>query len=99
MKRFTILLTALLSVLVFLAVVQVWSDARAEAKNASVIAPVYDSTGAMLEAINAESAEVRVAPIYDSTGAMLEAINPKASETKIAPVYDSTGAMLDAINP
>ena len=98
MKRFTILLTALISVLVFLAVVQVWSDARAEAKKASTLPRVYDATGAMLEAINAESAEVRVAPVYDSTGAMLDAINPEKKVTTF-PAYDATGAMLEAINP
>jgi hypothetical protein len=100
MKRFTILLTALLSILTFSAVFQSWSDARAEAKKASAPVNVYDSTGAMLEAINAKSAEESVAPVsvYDATGAMLEAINPDKNVT-FSPVYDATGAMLEAINP
>ena len=98
MKRFTILLSTLMSVLVFLAIAQAWTDAKAEAKNASALPRVYDATGAMLEAINAESSEVRIAPVYDSTGAMLDAIN---SNKKVItqPAYDATGAMLDAINP
>lgn len=50
MKRFTVLLT-ILGVLVFSAFFQAWSESRVEAKKAS-IAPVYDSTGAMLEAQN-----------------------------------------------
>jgi hypothetical protein len=98
MKRFTILLTTLISVLAFSAVFQTWSDARAEEKKASVPVKVYDSTGAMLEAINAKSAEVRIAPVYDATGAMLEAINSNEKVTTF-PAYDATGAMLDAINP
>ena len=98
MKRFTILLTALLSVLAFSAVFQSWSDARAEAKKASAPVQVYDATGAMLEAINAKSAQESVAPVYDATGAMLEAISPDKDVT-FSPVYDATGAMLDAINP
>ena len=52
MKRFTILFTTLVSVLVFSAVFQAWSDARAEEKEASAPVQVYDSTGAMLEAQN-----------------------------------------------
>ena len=98
MKRFTILLTSLISVLAFLAVFQAWSDARVEAKKASDLPKVYDATGAMLEAINAKSAEVRIAPVYDSTGAMLDAINPKKKVTTF-PAYDATAAMLKAINP
>jgi len=78
MKRFTVLL-AILGVLVFSAFFQAWSESRAEAKKAS-IAPVYDSTGAMLEAINAKGSERKIAPVYDATGAMLEAINPKAEQ-------------------
>ena len=50
MKQFTALL-AVLGVLVFSAFFQAWSESRVEAKKAS-IAPVYDSTGAMLEAQN-----------------------------------------------
>ena len=99
MKRFTILFAALLSVLAFSAVFQSWSDARAEEKKASGPVQVYDATGAMLEAINAKSSDVRIAPVYDSTGTMLEAIDPRGAEVKIAPVYDATGAMLDALNP
>ena len=100
MKRFTILLTILISALVLSAVFQAWSDARAEEKKAYAPLQVYDSTGAMLEAINAKGAEESVASVsvYDATGAMLEAINPD----KIVPlsrVYDATGAMLEAINP
>ena len=98
MKRFTILLTTLISVLAFSAVFQTWSDARAEEKKASVPVKVYDSTGAMLEAINAKSAEARIAPVYDATGAMLEAIDPNKKVTTF-PAYDATGAMLEAINP
>ena len=98
MKRFTILFT-ILGVLAFWAIFQTWSEANAEAKKASVPAKVYDATGAMLEAINPKSSEVRIQPVYDSTGAMLEAINPRSPEVKIAPVYDATGAMLEAINP
>jgi len=98
MKRFTILFT-ILSVLAFWAVFQTWSEANAEAKKASVPAKVYDATGAMLEAINHKSSEVRIQPVYDSTGAMLEAIDPKEAAVTIPPVYDATGAMLEAINP
>jgi hypothetical protein len=98
MKRFTILLTTLISVLAFSAVFQTWSDARAEEKKASVPVKVYDSTGAMLEAINAKSAEARIAPVYDATGAMLDAIDSNEKVTT-SPAYDATGAMLDAINP
>ena len=97
MKRFTVLFT-LLGVLAFWLAFQAWSDTRAEAKKAS-IPPVYDSTGAMLEAINPEKAKVTLPLVYDSTGAMLEAINPKDADVRISPVYDATGAMLDAINP
>ena len=97
MKRFTILLTALLSVLVFSALFQVWSDAKAEEKEAS--APiVYDSTGAMLEAIS-PNRNVTFSPVYDATGAMLEAINPKQADSNAPIVYDATGAMLEAIRP
>jgi len=97
MKRFTILFT-ILGLLALWAVFYAWSDARAEAKKTSVHAPVYDSTGAMLEAINPKSAEVRIAPVYDSTGAMLDAINPNKKVTTF-PAYDATAAMLKAINP
>ena len=76
MKRFTILLTTLISVLVFSAAFQSWADARAEAKKAFVPVKVYDSTGAMLEAINPKEAKNSLPPVYDATGAMLEAINP-----------------------
>lgn len=99
MKRFTVLFTTLISVLAVLAVFQAWSDSRAEAKKASSPVQVYDSTGAMLEAINAKGSEVRIAPVYDSTGAMQAAINPEGAEVRIAPVYDATGAMLKAIHP
>ena len=99
MKRFTILFAALLSILAFSAVFQSWSDARAEEKNASAPVKVYDSTGAMLEAINASSVEAEIAPVYDSTGAMLDAIDSRGAEVKIAPVYDATGAMLEALDP
>jgi hypothetical protein len=98
MKRFTILFAALLSVLAFSAVFQSWSDARAEEKKASAPVQVYDATGAMLEAINAKSAEESVVTVYDATGAMLEAINP-AKNVTFSPVYDATGAMLEATNP
>ena len=98
MKRFTILLTTLASVLVFSAVFQAWSDARAEEKKAYAPVKVYDSTGAMLEAINAKNGQERIAPGYDATGAMLEAINPN-KKVNTFPPYDATGAMLDAINP
>lgn len=98
MKQFTILYTSIIGILLFLAVFEAWSDARAEAGNTS-IAPVYDSTGAMLEAISPKEAEARISPVYDATGAMLEAINPKGAEARIVPVYDATGAMLEAINP
>ena len=64
----------------------------------AAIAPVYDSTGAMLAAINPNK-QVATVPAYDATGAMLQAINGKSAEVKIVPVYDATGAMLDAINP
>jgi len=97
MKRFTILFTALLSVLAFSAVFQAWSESRVEAKKAFV-APVYDSTGTMLEAIPADDVEVRIAPVYDATGAMLEALNPNKKVVTV-PAYDATGAMLDAIHP
>lgn len=97
MKRFTILFT-IFGLLAFWAVFLAWSDARAEAKKISVPAPVYDSTGAMLDAINPKVADVRPAPVYDATGAMLDAINPNKKVTT-QPVYDATGAMLDAINP
>jgi YD repeat-containing protein len=98
MKRFTILLTTLVSVLVFSAIFQTWSDARADAKKASVPVKVYDATGAMLEAVNASSSESRIAPVYDATGAMLDAINPNENVTTF-PAYDATGAMLEAIDP
>jgi hypothetical protein len=96
MKRFTVLLT-ILGVLVFSAFFQAWSESRAEAKKAS-IAPVYDSTGAMLEAISAKGSERKIVPVYDATGAMLEAINTKEEQKSLSLVYDSTGAMLNAIN-
>jgi hypothetical protein len=100
MKRFTILLTTLLSVLALSAVFQAWADSRAEEKKVSAPVQVYDATGAMLEAINSDE-NVRISPVYDSTGAMLDAINPKASPAGRRPliVYDATGSMLDAINP
>jgi len=97
MKRFTVLFT-ILSVLAFWAVFQTWSEARSASNNASDLPKVYDATGAMQEAINPKSANVRIAPVYDATGAMLEAINPKSADVRIAPVYDATGAMLEAIN-
>ena len=97
MKRLTILFTTLISVLAVLAVLPAWSASRVEAKKASSPVQVYDSTGAMLEAINPKGAEVKIAPVYDATGVMLEAINPKEAEMPI--VYDATGAMLEAINP
>ena len=98
MKRFTILLTSLIGVLAFSAILQAQADARVEEKKTSAPVQVYDSTGAMLEAINAKPAEKSVVNVYDATGAMLEAINP-AKKTTYSPVYDATGAMLDAINP
>jgi hypothetical protein len=101
MKRFTILLTALISVLVFSAIFQVWSDARAEAKKASAPVQVYDATGAMLEAISPDK-NVTFSPVYDATFAMydatvarLEAISPDKNVT-FSPVYDATFAMYDA---
>ena len=99
MKRFSILFTTLVSVLVFSAVFQAWSDARAEEKEASAPVQVYDSTGAMLEAINSEAAEAPISPVYDATGAMLEAIDPKEAKNSLPLVYDATGAMLEAITP
>src|SRR5262245_57272143 len=96
MKRFTILL-AILGVLVFSAFFQAWSESRAEAKKAS-IAPVYDSTGAMLKAIHPKSSNVSISPVYDATGAMLEAINTKEEQKALPLVYDATDAMWDAIN-
>ena len=103
MKRFTVFY-ALLGVVAFWVAFQAWlapkSSPEASSSNAPI--PVYDATGAMLEAINAgnsaESSVVRIAPVYDATGAMLEAINPKAAEARILPVYDATGAMLEAIS-
>ena len=97
MKQFTILYTSLIAVLMFSFVFEAWSDARAEAK--ASIAPVYDSTGAMLEAIGPEKAEASVPLVYDATGAMLEAIQPKEAEAALPLVYDATGAMLEAIKP
>jgi hypothetical protein len=88
MKRF-ILLFSILGLLGFGLVIQAWSDARADAKKASVPAPVYDATGAMLEAINAEEAEVGIAPVYDSTGARLEATNSCVT-TRQRPFHQST---------
>jgi len=41
----------------------------------SRIAPVYDATGTMLDAINPDK-KVTTVPAYDATGAMLDAINP-----------------------
>jgi len=101
MKRLTILFTTLISVLAVSAVFQAWSTSRAEAKKASSPVQVYDATGAMLEAINPERAEVKIAPVYDATGAMLEAINSEEAVVSQDPpiVYDATGAMLEAINP
>ena len=98
MKRFTILLTSLIGILAFSAILQAWAEARAEEKKASAPVQVYDSTGAMLEAINANSMEGSVSPVYDSTGAMLEAIHPDRNTT-YSPVYDATGAMKEALNP
>jgi hypothetical protein len=98
MKRFTILFAAIVSFLALSTVFEVWADARAEDRKASAPVQVYDSTGAMLEAINARSVEESPVAVYDSTGAMLEAINPARDET-FSPVYDATGAMLEAINP
>ena len=89
MKRFTILLTALISVLVFSAIFQVWSDARAEAKKASAPVQVYDATFAM----------------YDATVARLEAISPDKNVTSSPvydatfAMYDATVARLEAIHP
>src|SRR5215211_8595335 len=97
MKRFTVLFT-ILGVLAFSAFFQAWAESRDAAKKAS-IAPVYDSTGAMLEAIDPKEAKVSIPPVYDATGAMLEAINSNEAQSRIAPVYDATGAMLEAINP
>ena len=99
MKRFTVL-TALFSVsaLALWAISQVApapkSASAAKYDNAPI--PVYDATGAMLEAIHAGDS-VAIAPVYDSTGAMLVAINPNTKLTTI-PAYDATSAMLQAIN-
>jgi hypothetical protein len=98
MKQFTILFAALISVLAFSTVFQAWSDAKAEEKEASAPVRVYDSTGAMLEAINPSKVEASAPLAYDSTGAMLKAINPEKNVT-FSPVYDATGAMLESINP
>lgn len=97
MKRFTILLSTLISVLAFSAVFEAWADARA-AEKVSAPVQIYDSTGAMLEAINAKSSEESFVAVYDSTGTMLEAINPDKNVT-FSQVYDSTGAMLEVIEP
>jgi len=61
------------------------------------IVPVYDATGAMMEAIDPNE-KVITLPAYDATGAMLDAINPDKKVVTV-PAYDATGAMLDAINP
>jgi hypothetical protein len=98
MKQLTILYTGIVVVLLFSFVFDAWSESSAEAEKA-VIAPVYDSTGAMLEAISAREPEVRIAPVYDATGAMLEAIDPKEAEASLPIVYDATGVMLEAIHP
>lgn len=99
MKRFTMLF-AVLGVLAAWSIFEILpvpkSSAAAKYDNAPI--PVYDATGAMLEAINVESADVQIVPVYDATGAMLEAINPDKQVTTY-PVYDATGAMLAAINP
>jgi len=68
------------------------------------IVPVYDATGAMLEAINPNKKAITV-PAYDATGEMLKhtgeglAVPVTGADAKIIPVYDATGAMLDAITP
>ena len=74
MKRFTILFT-ILGVLAFSAFFQAWAESREATKKAS-ISPVYDSTGAMLDAIHPKKEELKIAPVYDATDAMLDAINP-----------------------
>ena len=58
MKRFTILLT-LVGGLALLAVLAARSEARAEAAKSASISPVYDSTGAMLDAIKPKAAAYR----------------------------------------
>lgn len=58
MKRFTILLT-LVGGLALLAVFAARSEARAEAAKNASISPVYDSTGAMLDAIKPKAAAYR----------------------------------------
>jgi len=99
MKRFTVL-TALFSIsaLALWAISQLApapkSASAAKYDNAPI--PVYDATGAMLEAIHAGD-RVAVVPMYDSTGAMLAAINPNTKVTTV-PAYDATGAMLQALN-
>jgi hypothetical protein len=94
MKQFTTLYTGLIVLLLISAAF----ETTAPAENAS-FSPVYDSTGAMLEAINPKRAEAAAPLVYDATGAMLEAIHPRKAEVQIIAVYDATGAMLEAINP
>jgi hypothetical protein len=98
MKRFTVFTSILsVSLVALWAFFQVAPAPVTRYDNSPI--RVYDSTGAMLEAIDAKSGDEQIAPVYDSTDAMLEAINPNAANVRTAPVYDSTGAMLDAINP
>ncbi|MGE5083834.1 MAG: hypothetical protein ACM3ND_13160 [Acidobacteriota bacterium] len=96
MKRILFLTLILIGALAVWPVVQVLAETRAN--NTAALPPVYDATGAMLEAIQPSNVEVRTAPVYDATGAMLEAINPE-KKVVIFPVYDATGAMLEATNP
>jgi len=111
MKQFTVLL-AVLGVLAALGIyhAKAASKSTSVAENESALPIVYDSTGAMQEAINAEGAQqsipvtgadAGIPPVYDSTGAMLEAITAKEVKVNadLPIVYDATGAMLDAITP
>lgn len=105
MKRFTVFLS-LFSVLAFWAAYQTWFFREPSVTEDKAIAPVYDATGEMLNAIQAgdkyvvpvTGMEERIVPVYDATGAMLNAINPGKKDFTV-PAYDATGAMLDAINP
>jgi hypothetical protein len=94
MKRFTVF-TSILSV----SLVTIWAFFQAVPAPKHTDSPiqVYDSTGAMLKALNPNT-KVITQPAYDATGAMLKAINPN-TKASIPPVYDATGAMPDAINP
>ena len=96
MKRILFLALVLIGALAVWPILQVLAEAKAN--DAGTLPPVYDATGAMLEAVRPSNVEVRTAPVYDATGAMLDAINPEEKVVTV-PAYDATGAMLDAINP